>query len=65
MTHLKKYESLEKISFDYAVSEKETNIDVMRYKEWLDVGTWNMMSEVIIENVKGNALLDDNENTPR
>lgn len=62
---LTKYESLEKISFDYAVSEKETNIDVMRYKgEWRDVGTWNMMSEVMSENVKGNALLDDKcENT--
>lgn len=62
---LEKYESLEKISFDYAVSEKETNIDVMRYKgEWRDVGTWNMMSEVMSENVKGNALLDDKcENT--
>lgn len=62
---LTKYESFEKISFDYAVSEKETNIDVMRYKgEWRDVGTWNMMSEVMSENVKGNALLDDKcENT--
>lgn len=62
---LTKYESLEKISFDYAVSEKETNIDVMRYKGgWRDVGTWNMMSEVMSENVKGNALLDDKcENT--
>ena len=57
--------SLEYIIFDYAVSEKETNIDVMRYKgEWRDVGTWNMMSEVMSENVKGNALLDDKcENT--
>lgn len=62
---LAKYEGLEKISFDYAVAEKEKSISVMRYKgEWRDVGTWNMMSEVMSDNVKGNALLDDKcENT--
>lgn len=57
---LLKYNNLEKISFDYAIAEKEKNIGVIRYKgEWKDVGTWNMMSEVMDGSVKGNALLDE------
>ena len=59
------YASCPKISFDYAVVEKEESISVLRYKgEWKDVGTWNMMSEVMADHVKGNALLDETtENT--
>jgi len=54
------YEKLEKISFDYAVAEKEASIQVMRYSgEWKDVGTWNMMTEVMADNVKGTAILDN------
>lgn len=60
-----KYETLTKISFDYAVVEKEKSINVMRYSgDWRDVGTWNMMTEVMSDNVKGKAVLDDKcENT--
>lgn len=55
-----KYETLTKISFDYAVVEKESSIQVMRYSgEWKDVGTWNMMAEVMADNTKGNVTLDD------
>ncbi|MDO5127362.1 MAG: sugar phosphate nucleotidyltransferase [Eubacteriales bacterium] len=55
-----KYESLEKISFDYAVVEKEPSIQVVRYGgDWRDVGTWNMMTEVMAEATKGNVTLDD------
>lgn len=55
-----KYDQCPKISFDYAVVEKEKSISVLRYKgEWRDVGTWNMMSEVMSDNVIGNATLDD------
>lgn len=55
-----KYESLEKISFDYAVVEKEPSIQVLRYSgEWKDVGTWNMMAEVMADQTKGNVCLDD------
>ena len=37
-----KYETLTKISFDYAVVEKENSIQVVRYNgDWKDVGTWN------------------------
>ena len=60
-----KYETLTKISFDYAVVEKETSIQVMRYNgDWKDVGTWNMMAEVMADTTKGNVVLDDTcENT--
>lgn len=60
-----KYENLPKISFDYAVVEKEPSIQVMRYAgEWKDIGTWNMLAEVMTVPVKGNALLDETcENT--
>lgn len=55
-----RYGNLEKISFDYAVAEKESSIQVMRYSgKWRDVGTWNMMSEVMSESVKGNVILDE------
>ena len=54
------YEDCEKISFDYAVAEKEPSIQVLRYAgEWKDVGTWNMMSEVMADDIKGKAMLDD------
>lgn len=60
-----KYATCPKISFDYAVVEKEASISVLRYKgEWKDVGTWNMMAEVMSDQVKGKALLDEEtENT--
>lgn len=49
-----------KISFDYAVVEKEPSIQVVRYEgEWKDVGTWNMMSEVMADAAKGKAIMDN------
>ncbi len=55
-----KYASLEKISFDYAVVEKEKNIQVMRFSgKWKDLGTWNTLSEAMEENVIGNAILNE------
>ncbi|MBQ4242615.1 MAG: cupin domain-containing protein [Lachnospiraceae bacterium] len=55
-----RYTDCEKISFDYAVVEKEESIQVLRYAgEWKDVGTWNMMAEVMAEEVKGNVMLDE------
>lgn len=55
-----KYETLTKISFDYAVVEKEPYIQVMRYAgEWKDVGSWNMMAEVMADQTKGNVILDE------
>ena len=55
-----KYASLTKISFDYAVVEKEPNITVMRYVgEWKDLGTWNTLTEEMAEPVIGKAILND------
>lgn len=55
-----KYDSLTKISFDYAVVEKEESIQVLRYGgDWKDVGTWNMMAEVMADQTKGRAVLDE------
>lgn len=55
-----KYDQLEKISFDYAVVEKEPSIQVLRFAgDWKDVGTWNMMAEVMSDVTKGNATIDD------
>ena len=55
-----KYDTFEKVSFDYAVVEQETLIQVMRYAgAWRDVGTWNMISEVMPDTIKGNAMLDE------
>ncbi len=54
------YEELPKISFDYAVAEKEESILVMRFAgEWKDLGTWNTLTEAMDEQVLGDALLDE------
>ena len=60
-----KYETLKKISFDYAVVENEESIQVLRYSgDWKDVGTWNMMAEVMTDQTKGKVVLDEEcENT--
>ena len=48
---------MEKISFDYAVVEKESSIQVMRFLgEWKDLGTWNTLTEAMEENVIGQAI---------
>ncbi len=55
-----KYDTLEKISFDYAVVEKEKSIAVMRFSgEWKDLGTWNTLTEAMEEAVVGDAVLND------
>ena len=55
-----KYDTLEKISFDYAVVEKESSIQVKRFAgEWKDLGTWNTLTEAMQENVVGKGRLSD------
>ena len=57
---LEKYESLQKISFDYAVVEKEPEIQVMRFAgQWKDMGTWNTLTEAMEDPSIGKAILDD------
>ena len=55
-----KYETLTKISFDYAVVEKEKRIQVMRFGgSWKDLGTWNTLTEAMGENVVGNGIMNE------
>lgn len=55
-----RYEELSKISFDYAVVEKEKNITVQRYSgTWLDIGTWNTLAEVMPEHTIGRVTMDE------
>ena len=55
-----KYETLTKISFDYAVVEHEKDIAVLRFAgEWKDLGTWNTLTEAMEENSVGDARLND------
>lgn len=55
-----KYESLQKISFDYAVVEHEKNISVMRFSgQWKDLGTWNTLSEAMTELAIGKVIMND------
>ncbi len=55
-----KYETLTKISFDYAVVEHETMIEVMRFGGmWKDMGTWNTLTEAMESEAIGKAILND------
>ena len=55
-----KYDTLEKISFDYAVVEQESSIQVMRFAgEWKDLGTWNTLTEAMEDSVIGEAVMND------
>lgn len=59
-TLLSTYETLKKISFDYAVVEQETSIEVIKYSgTWKDLGTWNTLTEAMEEQLVGEARLDD------
>lgn len=56
-----KYETLNKISFDYAVVEHETEIEVMRFAgTWKDLGTWNTLTEAMDSNAVGEAVFNEN-----
>ena len=55
-----RYETLKKISFDYAVVEGEKSISVMRFAgQWKDLGTWNTLTEAMSGNTIGKAVMDD------
>lgn len=52
-----RYASLPKISFDYAVVEKESNLAVMRYGgEWKDLGTWSTLTEEMSGSTLGKVI---------
>lgn len=55
-----KYDTLTKISFDYAVVEKEEKIQVMRFAgQWKDLGTWNTLTEAMEESKVGEAMMNE------
>ena len=55
-----KYDTLTKISFDYAVVEHEELIEVMRFRGmWKDIGTWNTLTEAMDSNAVGEALFNE------
>lgn len=60
----KNYAELEKISFDYAVVEKESKIGLVIYDgAWKDLGTWNTLSEAFSDKSDGNAVVELCDNT--
>lgn len=55
-----KYDTLTKISFDYAVVENESDIAVMRFNgQWKDLGTWDALVDAMVDETIGNATLSD------
>ena len=57
----RKFSTVQKISFDYAVAEKEDKISVLRFVgTWKDLGTWNTLTESVPENVIGKGIMNDN-----
>ncbi len=57
---LARYATLEKISFDYAVVEKEPRIQMLPFAgNWTDIGTWNTLTEAMDESCIGNAMMND------
>lgn len=57
---LQNYPELPKISFDYAVVEKEKEIQVVKFKgSWVDLGSWNTLTEMMTDHVVGDAIMDE------
>lgn len=55
------YANQTKISFDYAVVEKESKIQVQRFAgQWKDLGTWNTLTEAMEENIVGKGTMNQN-----
>ncbi len=55
-----KYDTLNKISFDYAVVEHESEIEVLRFAgTWKDLGTWNTLTEAMEEPIIGRGVCNE------
>lgn len=55
-----KYATLPRISFDYAVVEKEARIQVRRFAgQWKDLGTWNTLTEAMEEPMFGKGVMNE------
>lgn len=57
---LAKYDLQKKISFDYAVVEQESKIQVVRFGgTWKDIGTWNTLTESMDEAILGKGEMNN------
>ena len=57
---LERYREMPRISFDYAVVEKEEKIQVQRFAgQWKDLGTWNTLTEAMRDSVVGQGVMND------
>lgn len=53
-----RYKELPKISFDYAICEKEENIKVIKYEgDWDDLGSWDRLTNRIEGSTLGNVQI--------
>lgn len=53
-----RYSEFPKISFDYEVAEKAQSVAVVPYTgQWKDLGTWNTLTDELLQNIIGNAVL--------
>lgn len=58
------YAQAEKISIDYAISEKADNLVLIPGDfGWSDVGLWNVVYDLGEKNPQGNVIINDEENT--
>ncbi|MCR4691266.1 MAG: mannose-1-phosphate guanylyltransferase [Lachnospiraceae bacterium] len=54
------YADCQKISFDYAVAEKEPFIEIMRFGgSWKDLGTFDTLTGVLPPNAIGKSIMDE------
>lgn len=54
------YHEIEKVSFDYAVVEREPSVYCSEYDGiWKDIGTWNTLAEEMDDPALGNVIMDD------
>lgn len=57
-----RYGEFPKISFDYEVAEKATNVGMVEYHgQWKDLGTWNTLTDELSDHAYGNVLTDGTE----
>lgn len=55
-----RYDSFPCISFDYAVTEQEQQLQVLRYQgSWTDLGTWNALTEALDTSCVGEGMLGE------
>ena len=55
-----KYDTLNNISFDYAVVENESEIQVVRFAgAWKDLGTWNTLTAAMDESIVGRGMIGE------